>query len=275
MVEAGPLMLPRYVKRQPRPSPGSPAPLYPASSRVQGVYKGCSLGAHVPARCASLVHPVCSPCTQREATKEWAWRDAGWGLGFPGPSHSVSFCGYGTCGSQRGGEGRIMALVTWSGPFQPFFSWQMATKTFWPGRGRPNRAVYCAVISHWPSASGRPRFGGRRVQRADRQREAAAAGPADTARFGPDAGVEVLGPVGHFANGFENAVQEGVGIGRAAGDVDIHRDDFVHAADAGVVLAEDTAAAGTGADGHDEPRRRAWPRRSCAGPIPCCARPVR
>ena len=51
------------------------------------------------------------------------------------------------------------ALVTWSRPFQPFFSWQVTTKIFWPGAGWPKRAVYSAVISHWPLTAGpnRPR----------------------------------------------------------------------------------------------------------------------
>ena len=57
------------------------------------------------------------------------------------------------------------------------------------------------------------------------------------------------------ANRGEDAVQEGVGIGRATGNIDIYRDDFVHAAEAGVVLAEDAAAAATGAHGHYQSRR--------------------
>src|ERR1035438_1704478 len=57
------------------------------------------------------------------------------------------------------GLGGTIALATWSWAFQPFFCWQVTTKTFWPGRGWPNRATYGAVMSHWPSDAGpnRPR----------------------------------------------------------------------------------------------------------------------
>src|SRR5258708_27350967 len=41
----------------------------------------------------------------------------------------------------------------------------------------------------------------------------------------------------------QDAVQEGVRIGRAAGDVNVHGKDRVHAAPGRVVLAEDAAAA--------------------------------
>jgi hypothetical protein len=59
------------------------------------------------------------------------------------------------------------------------------------------------------------------------------------------------------ANGpSRNPMQEGVGIGRATGNIDIHRDDLVHAAEAGVVLAEDAAAAAARAHGYHQSRRR-------------------
>src|SRR5216117_2082238 len=45
-------------------------------------------------------------------------------------------------------------------------------------------------------------------------------------------------------------------IGRATRNVDVHGKDRVHAADSGVVLAEDTAAATAGADGDYQPRSR-------------------
>src|ERR1019366_9619152 len=48
----------------------------------------------------------------------------------------------------------------------------------------------------------------------------------------------------------QNPMQERVGIGGATGNIDIHWDDHVHAAEAGVVLAEDAATAAAGADGH-------------------------
>ena len=56
------------------------------------------------------------------------------------------------------------------------------------------------------------------------------------------------------AYGGEDALEQGVGIGGTARDIDIHGDDFVHAAEAGVVLAEDAAAATAGAHGHDQAR---------------------
>ena len=57
-----------------------------------------------------------------------------------------------------------------------------------------------------------------------------------------------------LADGGEDAVQQGMGIGRAAGDVHVHGKDGVHAAAGGVVLAEDAAAATARAHGHDQPR---------------------
>src|ERR1019366_7501429 len=44
------------------------------------------------------------------------------------------------------------------------------------------------------------------------------------------------------AYGGEDALQEGVRVRGATGDIDIHGDDLVHAAQTGVVLAEDAAA---------------------------------
>src|SRR5713101_2838155 len=52
----------------------------------------------------------------------------------------------------------------------------------------------------------------------------------------------------------QDAVQEGVRIGRAAGDVNVHGKDRVHAAPGRVVLAEDAAAAAARAHGHHQAR---------------------
>jgi len=51
-------------------------------------------------------------------------------------------------------------------------------------------------------------------------------------------------------------VEQGVGIGRAAGNVNVHRDDAVHPSAYRVIAAEDAAATATRAHGHDKPRRR-------------------
>jgi hypothetical protein len=70
------------------------------------------------------------------------------------------------------------------------------------------------------------------------------------------AGTPTLPAGSQSAYGGENAVQEGVRIGRATGNIDIHRDDLLHAAQTGVVLAKDTAAAPASPDRHDQPRLR-------------------
>ncbi|HCL92328.1 MAG TPA: hypothetical protein DIC50_06040 [Verrucomicrobia subdivision 3 bacterium] len=52
------------------------------------------------------------------------------------------------------------------------------------------------------------------------------------------------------------AVQQGVWIGGAAGDIDIHGDDLIHAAQAGIVRSENASAAPAGAHGHHQARSR-------------------
>src|ERR1039458_916606 len=53
------------------------------------------------------------------------------------------------------------------------------------------------------------------------------------------------------SDGEEDAVDEGFGARRAAGDVDIHRDGGIDATEGSVIRAENAAADAAGADGHD------------------------
>ena len=69
--------------------------------------------------------------------------------------------------------------------------------------------------------------------------------------------VEAVGNLLHLpvlvfqdSDGFDHAVDDGLGPRGASGDIDIHRDDAIDAAADVVALAEDAAAGGADADGH-------------------------
>src|ERR1041385_9257068 len=66
--------------------------------------------------------------------------------------------------------------------------------------------------------------------------------------------------IGNIISGFQpsdrhkDAVEQGVRIGRAAGNINVNRDDRVHAPASGVVSAKDSTAAPARADGDAEAR---------------------
>ena len=59
----------------------------------------------------------------------------------------------------------------------------------------------------------------------------------------------------HQADRHRHAVDDRLGPRRAAGDVEVHRDDLLDRPDDGVGVEPDAAAAGAGADGEDQLRR--------------------
>ena len=79
--------------------------------------------------------------------------EAGLVAGDMGAAADLAGANSAPCGSPGELTNGTVALVTWSWPFQPFFSWHVTRNIFCPGRGWPNRTVYCAVISHWPLAA--------------------------------------------------------------------------------------------------------------------------
>jgi hypothetical protein len=87
--------------------------------------------------CTSDVHPVCTA----GGDEEGRYGQAGWLWGAWRAVAAVSLCLVAICAYPPADFGGIIALVTWSGPVQPFWCWQVNTKTFSPGLGATNRAV--------------------------------------------------------------------------------------------------------------------------------------